>query len=858
MTDNKNTEFDPLRFNQETYQRKLDGLRLKNTPTYYIDEESIEKLALNLLHKDKLKNDFSDEAKYGNFSNLDSFDAEKVETSLTGIVKTSTNGILPSDAAEIVMKTPSFSKIHPGEYKAEDLQEVQSLLWAIQDKSAFCESDNAKLFYLLDHPDKDITQANFYFANQQNKDKCEQIIHRLLEKEPNPHVFNEFIYKHALNKLRNEVEPAKRTKWNYFITPDDILNGKYNTVNDVLHDCANIVHRDKVPKGAIEMYIKQEPDHTPCLPKDISKNAALVWSIKHQQPLSKAPDFNIQFEVGSILFSKVEVFKEDLKDRINMVLNQHYKHHMTAADLETGRQLERHQHDSSNSSEAYSHYENHLNNFQRELLQNRFPSFADPQSNPVVAFFRDKYDIDFAEGIDIRIDTEPAMSEDDFLKLGDAMLQEFRPIAADVSRKHGLSFENVYPGGTTENEALGEWANDMAETISKYKSMDELRNYFQEKASVDLLLTHYKNEGERFCVKNGLDFDSVFPKFDENFIDQPEMTSLRAKVLEEYKAAQNKGVSFDNLLNSIGGSAVLEVDRCITNLDLDNNFVKPLYQKSLDNLKQDHEVKYYIDEAGIRKHLSRNPVSAEGSPTPDSMLKGWSWLDSVKTAANGNIPVGAAEVKMASSNVSLDPVYCIDDLPRASAFAWCLEQKKPFIESQYTDTIDAHCPAFCFASDKDFDRCQAMIASLELVPESFNEEVYSQALQGLSLGQECKYYITQDSICDWVNNNMDPDYATAADAIEDYPITVKCAEDGRIPEGAIEVICNPDKLDPKFRVEDVDQAICIQLALRTKEPLSSIQKLDHTRDAFGFPSNKAYDQCQTLIDDSIKKDPPVR
>lgn len=151
-----------------------------------------------------------------------------------------------------------------------------------------------------------------------------------------------------------------------------------------------------------------------------------------------------------------------------------------------------------------------------------------------------------------------------------------------------------------------------------------------------------------------------------------------------------------------------------------------------------------------------------------------------------------------------------------------------------------------------------MIASLELVPESFNEEVYSQALQGLSLGQECKYYITQDSICDWVNNNMDPDYATAADAIEDYPITVKCAEDGRIPEGAIEVICNPDKLDPKFRVEDVDQAICIQLALRTKEPLSSIQKLDHTRDAFGFPSNKAYDQCQTLIDDSIKKDPPVR
>lgn len=498
-------------------------------------------------------------------------------------------------------------------------------------------------------------------------------------------------------------------------------------------------------------------------------------------------------------------------------------------------------------------------NLAREVGDNKIPEFADPQSNPVVAHFRDKYDIDFAKVIDERIDSDkPVMSEDDFLKLGDAMLQEFRPIAEDVCRKNGLSFENVYPGGTTENEALGEWANDMAEIISEYKSMDELRNYFQEKASVDLLLTHYKNEGERFCVKTGLDFDSVFPDFDKNFIDQPEMTSLRAKVLEEYKAAQNKGVSFDNLLNSIGGSAVLEVDRCITNLDLDNNFVKPLYQKSLDNLKQDHEVKYYIDEAGIRKHLSRNPVSAEGSPTPDSMLKGWSWLDSVKTAANGNIPVGAAEVKMASSNVSLDPVYRIDDLPRASAFAWCLEQKKPFIESQYTDTIDAHCPAFCFASDKDFDRCQAMIASLELVPESFNEEVYSQALQDLSLGQECKYYITQDSICDWVNNNMDPDYATAADAIEDYPITVKCAEDGRIPEGAIEVICNPDKLDPKFRVEDVDQAISIQLALRTKEPLSSIQKLDHTRDAFGFPSNKAYDQCQTLIDACIKKDPPVR
>lgn len=151
MTDNKNTEFDPLRFNQETYQRKLDGLRLKNTPTYYIDEESIEKLALNLLHKDKLKNDFSDEAKYGNFSNLDSFDAEKVETSLTGIVKTSTNGILPSDAAEIVMKTPSFSKIHPGEYKAEDLQEVQSLLWAIQDKSAFVKviTQNSFIFWII-------------------------------------------------------------------------------------------------------------------------------------------------------------------------------------------------------------------------------------------------------------------------------------------------------------------------------------------------------------------------------------------------------------------------------------------------------------------------------------------------------------------------------------------------------------------------------------------------------------------------------------------------------------------------------------------------------------------------------------
>lgn len=460
-------KFNPDVFNEKAYQQKLDGLRLKNKPKYYIDKESIEKIALKALQESPFDRNFSKD-----------FNATSVESRAVPFVKTALDGKIPEGSIEVVMVNEPLSHISPGEYCAEDLKEVSDLIWAINTKHPATEAPDIRDFHLTHGDWEDIADASFYFADPQDKDKCQGIVDQILMKKPDPAVFDEFAYAHAVHKLKQESYQIHYPRGNnYYITPNDILTGKYSSADDVLRDCAAIVHLGVPPKGAIEIDIKTSQYHIQCSPQNLQKGETFLWALRHKQPLIKAPEN---------LLIPFQVFGEK-KDSINMVLNQNYKHHMTAENLNNIRQTYQKQHPLDDGDYSYVDYEFKLNNFEKSLIRNQFPEFADPQSNPVVAHFRDKYDIDFAKGIDERIDSDkPVMSEDDFLKLGDAMLKEFKPIAEMVCKQNGFALDDVYHGSIYDSDVISDWHLVMANDISHYKNMSELYKAFLNKARSDV------------------------------------------------------------------------------------------------------------------------------------------------------------------------------------------------------------------------------------------------------------------------------------------------------------------------------------------------------------------------------------
>ena len=396
-------------------------------------------------------------------------------------------------------------------------------------------------------------------------------------------VFNKEAYQKVLDTLEN---PAAR----FYITADDVLHGhsagddgqltqSYEEASDVLANWKESVHvaaDGKIPEGTVEA----EPDELA---------AILTEAINEEKPFRYA----MEGHGPSFVYEN----EQDV-DRVNAVLDVHN--------------------------------ERHLNDNRIPFFDSRFSP-----ANPVVAYFRDKYDIDFSDVVPSNPGAEhvdndnAALGPAPFGELCDALSYEFKDLSKDVfeQKGYGEAWEYVY-GNENHPEGIEEWALQTAQSLDDYKSIEDLHDEIKKLAAQDL-----------------------------------------------------------------------------KNIDTDEIYIPGVYGQRLDDLKVGHEVAYYIDDDSVQHEVNLRAEYGEKAPDAGDVIEDWS--DTVKTAMNGKVPEGAVEVVL-DSPVSqyLDQEYKAEDLPAAMDLAWAITTEKPMSE---VSKEDSPLPAFCFASDKEYDRCQAMI-----------------------------------------------------------------------------------------------------------------------------------------------------
>lgn len=425
-------------------------------------------------------------------------------------------------------------------------------------------------------------------------------------------VFDKESYQKVLDTL--EDSDAR-----FYITADDVLHGyhagwsdsvettqPYGEASEVLANWTESVHvaaDGKIPDGAVEV----EPEELP---------AMLAEAINAEKPL-----FSVM-EGHGVAFTYEN--EQDV-DRVNAVLDNG-EHSLSASDVAKIR--------AENYTDGWAGY----NHFQNELVNNRIPFFDSrfsPAKNHVVAYFRDKYDIDFSDVVprnpeSERVDNDnAALSSASFEELCDALTDEFKDLSRDVfgQKGYGEAWEYVY-GDENNPEGIEEWALQTAQSLDDYKSIEDLHDEIKKLAAQDL-----------------------------------------------------------------------------KNIDTDEIYIPGVYGQRLDDLKVGHEVAYYIDDDSVQHEVNLRAEYGEKAPDAGDVIEDWS--DTVKTAMNGKVPEGAVEVVL-DSPVSqyLDQEYKAEDLPAAMDLAWAIATEKPMSE---VSKEDSPLPAFCFASDKEYDRCQAMI-----------------------------------------------------------------------------------------------------------------------------------------------------
>lgn len=428
-------------------------------------------------------------------------------------------------------------------------------------------------------------------------------------------VFNKEAYQKVLDTL---VDPSAR----FYITADDVLHGyhagwsdgwettqPYGDASEVLANWTESVHvaaNGEIPEGAVEA----EPEELP---------AMLAEAINAEKPL-----FSVM-EGHGVAFTYEN--EQDV-DRVNAVLDVHNERHLNATEVAHLRNLC----DGDNSFAQVGD-----NHFQNELVDNRIPFFDSRFSpaNPVVAHFRDKYDIDFSDVVPSNPGAEhvdndnAALGPAPFGELCDALSYEFKDLSKDVfeQKGYGEAWEYVY-GNENHPEGIEEWALQTAQSLDDYKSIEDLHDEIKKLAAQDL-----------------------------------------------------------------------------KNIDTDEIYIPGVYGQRLDDLKVGHEVAYYIDDDSVQHEVNLRAEYGEKAPDAGDVIE--DWTDTVKTAMDGKVPEGAVEVVL-DSPVSqyLDQEYKAEDLPAAMDLAWAIATEKPMSE---VSKEDSPLPCFCFASDKEYDRCQAMI-----------------------------------------------------------------------------------------------------------------------------------------------------
>lgn len=111
---------------------------------------------------------------------------------------------------------------------------------------------------------------------------------------------------------------------------------------------------------------------------------------------------------------------------------------------------------------------------------------------------------------------------------------------------------------------------------------------------------------------------------------------------------------------------------------------------------------------------------------------------------------------------------------------------------------------------------------------------------------------------------------TANYVLKVWGSTVETAEDGIIPEDAVEVCFNKryvPYINPEYRAQDLGRAIALAIAIYQEKSLAEV-RADLPVKVFTFVDEESWDRCQAMIEMAISRnrkppagrneDPPVR
>ena len=141
--------------------------------------------------------------------------------------------------------------------------------------------------------------------------------------------------------------------------------------------------------------------------------------------------------------------------------------------------------------------------------------------------------------------------------------------------------------------------------------------------------------------------------------------------------------------------------------DLDS-FAKNFCEYKLDAIKLDHAVKYYITQEKVNDFIDfiaefygKDKAQAQ---TATDVVKDWTFSSIQSTDEKGKIPEGAAEVCF--KNESLKPEYSAVNIGDAVDLAWMISNKTI---APSEASFEYRPDAMTFASEKDWNKCQAMV-----------------------------------------------------------------------------------------------------------------------------------------------------
>ena len=154
----------------------------------------------------------------------------------------------------------------------------------------------------------------------------------------------------------------------------------------------------------------------------------------------------------------------------------------------------------------------------------------------------------------------------------------------------------------------------------------------------------------------------------------------------------------------------------------------------------------------------------------------------------------------------------------------------------------------------------------------FVKSLYKKQLDGLKVGHKVSYYIPEENVVEFTEqwSSCHDKAPTANYVLKVWGSTVETAEDGIIPEDAVEVCFDKryvHYINPEYRAHDLGRAIELATAIYQEKSIAEV-RADLPVSVFTFADEESWDRCQAMIERVISRnrkppagrneDPPVR